>query len=61
MMIFAGIKYMNAGGDPKAVQSAQQTMTWAIVGILLLSVAWLLLIIIEQFTGAQVTQFGSPL
>jgi len=59
-LIFGGIRLMTAGGNPKAVASAWQTIMWAVVGIILLSIAWLILVAIEKFTGAQVTSFGFP-
>lgn len=60
MVIFAGVRIINAGPDPKALQSAWSTLTWAIIGIVLLSAAWLIFVAIERFTGAPVTQFGIP-
>lgn len=60
MIIMAGIRLVSAGSDPKAVSSAWQTFTWAIIGLILLSVAWLVLVIIENLTGAPVTEFGFP-
>lgn len=60
MIIIAGIRLTAAGSDPKAVSSAWQTFTWAIIGLVLLSVAWLVLVIIENVTGAKVTEFGFP-
>lgn len=60
MIIMAGVKIMSAGSDPKALSSAYQTLTWAIIGVVLLSGAWLLLVTIKAFTGADVLQFGLP-
>ncbi len=60
MIVMAGMRLINAGSDPKAVASAWQTFIWAIIGIILLSVAWLVLVIIENFTGAKVTEFAIP-
>lgn len=60
MLIFAGLRWINAGSDPKALASAQQTFIWAIIGVVLLSASWLILVTIERFTGAPVTQFGIP-
>jgi predicted tellurium resistance membrane protein TerC len=58
MLIVAGIRLTLAGSDPKATAAAWQTFTWAIVGIILLAVAWLLLVAIQKFTGADITHFG---
>lgn len=57
MLIFAGFKYLTSGGEPKAVQAAHQTFTWALLGILFLAIAWLVLKLVEAFTGVQVTFF----
>jgi hypothetical protein len=58
MIIWAGARMIGAGSDQKAYAAAWQTFTYAIVGLILLSVVWLALILIEKFTGAPVTQFG---
>lgn len=60
MVIWSGIRIINSGADPKAYASAMATLQYAIVGIVLLSGAWLILVLIERFTGAPVTQFGIP-
>jgi len=59
MIIFSGIRIMIAGDDPKALASAWQTFTWAIIGIILLAGAWFILIAIQKFTGANVTELPS--
>lgn len=58
MLIFAGFKYLTSGGEQKALQSAHQTVTWALLGILFLAVAWLILQLIQAFTGIEVTIFN---
>lgn len=58
MVIFAGAKLIMGANDPKAIASAWSTFSFAIIGILLLGGVWLILVLIEQFTGATVTQFG---
>lgn len=58
MLIIAGIRLTLSGSDPKANAGAWQTFTWAIVGIVLLAVAWIIIVAIENFTGAKVTNFG---
>lgn len=58
MIIFAGARIISAGADAKALSSAWSQFQWAIIGIILLSVAWLVLLTIKAFTGADVTSFG---
>lgn len=57
MLIYAGIKYLTSGGDPKSLSSANSTITWALLGILFLAIGWLILRLIENFTGIPVTKF----
>jgi TRAP-type C4-dicarboxylate transport system permease small subunit len=57
MLVLGGFKYMTAGGDPKAVESAKNTLTYAIAGLVLIALSYLILVFIEQFTGVNVTEF----
>lgn len=57
VLIIAGFKYLISGGEAKAVTSAHQTVTWGILGILFLAIAWLVLLLIQNFTEVKVTQF----
>lgn len=58
LLVWAGIKYLTSEGEPKAVQAAHQVATWALFGILFLAVAWLILQLIQAFTGVNVTTFN---
>lgn len=58
MIIMAGFKIVNAGSDTKAYAAGWATFSFAVVGLILLSVVWLALVIIENYTGTPVTQFG---
>lgn len=57
MLLVSGFKYLTSGGDPKATQAAGQIITWAFLGIIFLILAWLILKLIETFTGVTLTQF----
>lgn len=57
VLVIAGIKFLTSGGEAKALQAASLTVTWALLGILFLAIAWLILQLIENFTGIQVTAF----
>ena len=57
MFIVGGFKYVTSGGDPKKVQAAQATLTYAILGLVLALLAWFILVFIEKFTGVKVTEF----
>lgn len=53
VLVWAGIKFLTSGGDPKALEAARNTVTWALLGILFLAIAWLILQLIAAFTGIE--------
>lgn len=57
LLIVGGIKYITSGGDPKATESAQKTITYAIGGLVLILISYLILVMITQITGVNVTEF----
>ena len=57
MLLMGGFKFITAGGDPKAVESAKKTLTYAIAGMVLLAASFLILRFIQEFTGVDVTNF----
>lgn len=57
MLLSGGFKYLTSGGDPKATETAQKTLTYAIGGMVLLAGSYMILRIISDFTGADVTNF----
>ena len=60
MLVIGGFKYLTSGGDPKMAGSAKQTITFALIVILLMVVALLIFRIIEAFTGVNLTKFNIP-
>ena len=57
MLIMGGFRFITAGGDPKAIESAKKTLTYAIGGIVLIALSFLILRFISTFAGVDVTQF----
>lgn len=58
VLIIGGIKFLTSAGEAKAIQAATQSITWALLGILFLAIAWLILQLIQNFTGVEVTKFS---
>ena len=58
MLIIGGFRYITAGGDPKGIEGAKKTLTYAIAGIVLVAVSFLILNFIASFTGANITDFN---
>lgn len=57
LLLVGGFKYITSGGDPKAAEGAQKTITYAIGGLVLILLSYLILVIIYKITGVNVTQF----
>lgn len=51
MIILGGIKYSLSGGDPKKVSSARGTITWAVVGVTIVFLAFVVLRVLAAITG----------
>ena len=57
MLIVGGWQYLTSGGDKQAAQKARNTITYAILGLVLLIGSWFILRFIKLFTGVEVTNF----
>ena len=57
MLVIGGFKYLTSAGNPESAASAQKTVTYAIAGIVIVAMAFWILVLIQYFTGAQVTIF----
>ena len=60
MMIIGGAQFIFSGGDPKAAAGARSTLTYAIIGIILVVVSWLILLLVQNVTGVNFTNVVFP-
>jgi hypothetical protein len=51
MLIVGGYKLITSGTDPKAADAAKQTITNAIIGIVIVACAYTILSFLSSFTG----------
>ncbi len=57
MLLVGGFNFLFSAGDQKKLEAARGTVTQAIVGIVIMSLAYLIILTIETFTGVTVTDF----
>lgn len=57
MFIVGGFKYLTSGGDPKKMAAASHTITLSFAAIIGVIVSWLILLLIKNLTGVDVTTF----
>jgi hypothetical protein len=55
MLLVGGFSFLFAGGDQKKLEKAKTTLSAAVIGIVIMIVAFLILKTIEIFTGVNVT------
>jgi amino acid transporter len=51
MLLFGGIRYMVAGGDPKNAESARKIITNALIGLLIVVGAYLITTVLGELLG----------
>lgn len=62
MILFGAFQYLTSQGDPKAAEAGKQTITYAIIGLVLAISAWFILNLISGFTGLpQILQFNTQI
>ena len=57
MLVTAGFNFLTAGGDPKKLEQAQQTMTQAGIGLVIIVGAYIIIRVLEAFTGLNLSEF----
>ena len=60
MFIIGGFNYLFSSGDDKKTAAAAATLTSSVIGIAGVIIAFLVLKLIQTFTGANVTDFLIP-
>lgn len=52
-IIWAGARYVTSGGDQKRVDAARKTLTWAIIGLIIILMSFFIVNFIGVLTGTQ--------
>lgn len=57
MILVGGFRYLFAGGDPKKVEGARGTLTAAFLGLVLVVGSYIIIRLLEAFTGLNLSIF----
>ncbi len=60
MFVVGGFLFLTSGGDPKKLEQARNTITYAIIGVVVIVSAYLILLLIKAITGVDTTGFTIP-
>lgn len=58
LIIYSGIKYITSRGDQTKIDEAKKTLTYAIVGLIVIFLSFFIVQLISNLTG--VTQIANP-
>ena len=61
MFVIAGFNWLTSGGDAKKIEAAQKTLFYAIVGVVLMILSYIILLAVKWFTGIDVLKFEIPI
>ncbi len=61
-LIIGGFKYLTSSGDEDAMESAKKTVTFAVLGLLIITFSWLFLNVLGKTLGIEdkILQFTIP-
>jgi hypothetical protein len=59
-LVVGGIRWVTSGGDKEKTAKAQQTLTAALVGLVIVFAAWAIIRLIETFFGIQILTLEIP-
>ena len=60
MLIAGGFQYITSGGEAEQTAKAKKTLTTTLLGLLVVLGAWLIIKLIEEFTGLKLHEFTIP-
>ncbi len=60
MFVVGGFNFLFSGGDQKKLEKARGTLTYAIIGTVVIVASYLILLTIKAVTGVDVTKFTVP-
>lgn len=58
LIIYSGIKFISSKGDQAAIDSAKKTLTYAIIGLVIILLSFFIVGAIGQLTGVE--QISNP-
>lgn len=54
LLVFAGIRFISAGGDPQKIAQAWQVITYAIIGFIIVIASYLIVRVVEAVLGLSI-------
>jgi hypothetical protein len=58
MIAFGAFRWLSSGGDAKALDGAKQTISMAILGLVIAAGAWFIFALLQSVTGLDLSNFS---
>lgn len=55
-IIYSGVVWITSGGNKEGIEKAKQTLTYALIGLLIIVFSFVIINVIGQLTGSQFLQ-----
>lgn len=56
LLVYGGIQYLTSAGNEDAVEQAQNTITYAVIGLVIIATAWFIVSVLETVLGIQILE-----
>lgn len=53
LIVFSGIRFVTSSGDPQKIESARKTFFYAIIGLVVIALSFVVIVFISSFTGVR--------
>ncbi|MBP6913118.1 MAG: hypothetical protein KBC00_00720 [Candidatus Levybacteria bacterium] len=60
LIIYSGYQYVTSSGDKEKVDNARKRLTYAIIGLVIIMLSFVMINLLSQFTGVGLNQLLSP-
>lgn len=60
LIIYSGYQYVTSSGDKEKVDNARKRLTYAIIGLVIVMMSFVMVNLLSQFTGVDLSQLTSP-
>ncbi len=60
LIIYSGYQYVTSSGDKEKVDNARKRLTYAIIGLVIIMMSFVMVNLLSQFTGVDLNQLTTP-
>lgn len=54
MVVYGGVLLITSSGDPEKLMKAKQTLLWAVIGIIIIALSWIIVVSLNKMIETKV-------